>query len=75
MTTIVMLLILHMGDPFPPPDVEYSYDSKATEQDFARRRQMIEDMEAKGKGLHEVIEHRTPSREGGGWKQPPKCKT
>ena len=67
------LLILHKGDPFPPADVEYSYDSKETEADFARRRKMVEDMQRKGKELHEVIEHRKPSPEGGGWKQP--CKT
>ena len=49
MTTAIVILILHLGDPFPPVDVPYSYDSKKTEKDFERRRKEIETIERKQK--------------------------
>ena len=49
------VLILHKGDPFPPPECPYSYDSKETEADFARRRAMIEDIQKKNLAPHQVL--------------------
>ena len=49
------VLILHKGDPFPPADVLYSYDSKETKADFERRRMMIKDIDKKGLAPHEIL--------------------
>ena len=49
------VLILHKGDPFPPPGCLYSYDSKETEADFDRRRTMIEYMQKKNLAPHQVL--------------------
>lgn len=53
------VVILHKGDPVPPPGVLYSYDSKETEEDFNKRR-----------GQQSI---RRSSPEGGSWPVPPKC--
>ncbi len=50
------VLILHKGDPFPPKDTLYSYDSVETEKDFDRRRKELQELRDKQKYKCELIE-------------------